>query len=130
MEFFYLIYLVIPLMIVLNAMEADTSKTKIIRLLYAIPSILMILFIAVVYLLKFINVIDFMELIEYSPELFLVPMLLTLIPIIFYYSGRKHEKYIYVDMAIEEAEVARERRNYNKKIVDVKIKTDDDIETF
>jgi len=129
MEFFYLIYLVIPLMIILNAMEADTSKTKVLRLLYAIPSILMILFVGVMYLLKYLGVVDFMELIEYSPELFLVPMLLTLIPVILSSSGKKHEKYIYVDMAIEEAEIARERRNYNKKIIDVKIKTDD-IETL
>lgn len=128
MEYFYLIYIIIPLMIVLNAMEADTVETKKVRLMYSIPSILMILFIALIYFLRYIEVVDFLELIDYNPELFLVPILLSLIPVIFYLSGKRREKYLYVDMAIEEAEIVRERKSYNKKIIDVNIKTDEDIE--
>lgn len=107
MEYFYLIYIIVPLMIIINAMEGDTKETKRVRILYSIPSILMILFIASLYFLRYIEVVDFLDLVDHNPKLFLLPMFLSIIPILFYLSGRKKEKYIYVDMAMTEAEFYR-----------------------
>lgn len=127
MEYFYLIYIIIPLMIVINVLKADSKETKKIRLIYAIPSILMILFIASLYFLQYIDVIDFIKIIDNEPKLFLLPMFLSVIPIIFYLSGRKKEKYIYIDMAISDAERARDRKNNNVVNIDIK---SDDLEIF
>lgn len=125
MEFFYLIYIIIPLFIILNALEADTKEAVKLRLLYAVPSFAMILFVGSLYFLKYLEIIDFIKMVDYNPKLFLVPIFLTLLPIIFYKVGKKKEKYLYVDMAINEAEIARDRQGYKKNIIDVKIKSDD-----
>ena len=111
MDYFYLIYLFIPILIILNIFSSDEKKVRLYRFIGSIPSILLLIGIGVMYYLNYKEVLDFQELVDTNPFLFFIPIIITIICIISYSVAKKKEKLLYVDIGSTELENIR----YNKK---------------
>ena len=102
MDYFYLIYLFIPVLIILNIFSSDEKKVRIYRFIGSIPSILLLIGIGIIYYLNYKEMLDFQELVDTNP---------FLLCIISYSVAKKKEKLLYVDIGSTELENIR----YNKK---------------
>lgn len=121
----FLIYALIPMLILINITQTDNKKIKKCRLIYGIPAII----------LNIINVGGFIwhhfyqkiTLFQDNLLFFLIPGLSLLLVLIVYNSGKRKEKIIQTEIASEEIEKVRNNSSSQKKH-DVILSGDDIIE--
>ena len=109
----FLIYALIPVIIILNITRTDNKKIRKCRFIYGIPAI--VLTIINVSLFIYNEFYKKLELFEENSLAFLLPGLSLLLVLIIYNSGRKEEKLIQTEITASEIEKVRNIRTVNKR---------------
>lgn len=120
----FLIYALIPIIIVLNIFFTDNKKARRCRFVYAIPAI--ILNIINISFFVYHNFYKKITIFKESRFFFLVPPLLLLLVIIFYHSGKKEERIIKTEIMSLEIDKIKDTRGFNKNYNLVLSYPDDD----
>lgn len=119
MIYIELVFLILPFFIIINAFRESSRKIKKVKILYAIPSfILFILYFVLLYLELEYKISNYIE----DLTIYIIPLLLNLICLIFYNSSKEKIRRILATDAIKDIEEARNSKNYGK----VSINIDDD----
>lgn len=101
----FLIYAIIPVLIVINIAKTDNKKIRKCRLLYAVPAIILTIVNVIGFLYnEFYQKINFFS---ENPYAFLLPGLSLLLVLIVYNSGKKQEKMIQIEIASNEIDKVR-----------------------
>lgn len=109
----FLIYALIPVIIVLNIFKTDNKKIRKCRFIYGIPAI--ILTIVNVSLFVYDQFYESLTIFEENSFMFLVPGLFLLLVLIIYNSGRREERIIQTEIASSEIEKVRDVGKMNKR---------------
>lgn len=109
----FLIYAIIPVLIVLNIAKTDNKRIRKCRLLYGIPAIILTMINVGGFLYnEFYKKISFFSENTYA---FLIPGLSLLLVIIVYNSGKKYEKIIQTEIASSEMDRLRNSGTSQKR---------------
>jgi len=121
----FLIYALLPVIIIINITKTDNKKIKKCRFIHSIPAIILTL-INISYFIydQFYKKITLFQEYNYA---FLLPGLSLALVLIIYNSGRKKEKLIQTEIATEEIEKVRNVSSNNKRH-DVILTQDEEIE--
>jgi len=109
----FLIYALIPVMIILNITKTDNKKIRKYRFIYGIPAIILTIFNVSLFIYN--QFYKKITLFDENSFAFLLPGLSLLLVLIIYNSGRKQEKIIQTEIAATEIEKARNIRINNKR---------------
>lgn len=109
----FLIYALIPVLIVLNIANTDNNKIKRCRLLYGVPAIILTMINIFVFIYdQFYKKVKFFDENSFT---FLLPGLSLMLVLIVYNSGRRQEKIIQTEIASNEIERLRNNSVSSKR---------------